>query len=173
MNRSVSHALRVARPVVTGLMVLNLLYALGIVALLVFSTTRPDWPEYLGFFGDNPHPDLPQGLRGIMVLGVMGAVLVHLVLQRLRAIVGTVRDGDPFNMENAKRLTFIAWCIVAGQGVQYAVAKISLSVSSPTMLLTFGDSFSIAPWLSVLLLYVLAGVFAEGARMRADLEGTV
>jgi len=33
--------------------------------------------------------------------------------------------------------------------------------------------FSFAPWLAVLLLFVLARVFAEGARMRADLEGTV
>jgi hypothetical protein len=34
-------------------------------------------------------------------------------------------------------------------------------------------AFSFTPWLSVLLLFVLAGVFAHGARMRADLEGTV
>jgi hypothetical protein len=37
-----------------------------------------------------------------------------------------------------------------------------------------GDSgFSVVPWLAILLLFVLAGVFARGARMRADLEGTV
>jgi hypothetical protein len=34
-------------------------------------------------------------------------------------------------------------------------------------------SFSFAPWLAVLLLFVLARVFAEGTRMRGDLEGTV
>ena len=33
--------------------------------------------------------------------------------------------------------------------------------------------FAFAPWLAVLLLFVLSGVFAQGARMRADLEGTV
>jgi len=36
-----------------------------------------------------------------------------------------------------------------------------------------GDGFSFTPWLAVLLLFVLAGVFAQGARMRTDLEGTV
>jgi hypothetical protein len=36
-----------------------------------------------------------------------------------------------------------------------------------------GSGFSFAPWLSVLLLFVLAGVFTQGARMRDDLEGTV
>jgi hypothetical protein len=35
------------------------------------------------------------------------------------------------------------------------------------------DGFSIASWFAVLLLFVLSGVFAQGARMRADLEGTV
>jgi hypothetical protein len=34
-------------------------------------------------------------------------------------------------------------------------------------------SFSFAPWLAVLLLFVLARVFEHGAWMRAELEGTV
>ena len=34
-------------------------------------------------------------------------------------------------------------------------------------------SFSFTPWVAVLLLFVLARVFEHGARMRADLEGTV
>jgi hypothetical protein len=33
--------------------------------------------------------------------------------------------------------------------------------------------FSITGWLAVLLTFVLARVFAEGARMRDELEGTV
>ena len=32
---------------------------------------------------------------------------------------------------------------------------------------------TLAPWFDVLMLFVLSGVFAPGARMRADLEGTV
>ena len=34
-------------------------------------------------------------------------------------------------------------------------------------------NFSFTRWLSVLLLFVLARVFAQGARMREDLAGTV
>ena len=33
--------------------------------------------------------------------------------------------------------------------------------------------FSVSAWLAILLTFVLARVFAEGARMREDLEGTV
>ena len=36
-----------------------------------------------------------------------------------------------------------------------------------------GSSFSIGGWLSVLVAFVLARVFAEGAALREDLEGTV
>ena len=37
----------------------------------------------------------------------------------------------------------------------------------------FDWSFSLTPWLAVVLLFVLARVFDEGTRMRDDLEGTV
>ena len=33
--------------------------------------------------------------------------------------------------------------------------------------------FSISGWLAVLLAFILARVFAEGALMREDLEGTI
>ena len=49
------------------------------------------------------------------------------------------------------------------------VGAIATAVWEPGRL----GGFSFAPWLAVLLLFVLSGVFAQGARMRADLEGTV
>ena len=36
-----------------------------------------------------------------------------------------------------------------------------------------GVDVSITGWIGVLLLFVLAQVFEQGARMRADLDGTV
>ncbi|MGT2513561.1 DUF2975 domain-containing protein [Sphingomonas panni] len=36
-----------------------------------------------------------------------------------------------------------------------------------------GSSISIGGWLSVLVAFILARVFAEGAALREDLEGTV
>jgi hypothetical protein len=39
--------------------------------------------------------------------------------------------------------------------------------------LHFKYDFSLTPWLAVLLLFVLARVFEQGAHMREDLEGTV
>ncbi|WP_454831309.1 DUF2975 domain-containing protein [Pseudoxanthomonas wuyuanensis] len=174
MNTTASRALTAARPVIAGLTVLNILYGLFIAALLVASVVRPGWPwAVLGFDMELAHPALAVALQWIAVLGLAGAALVHVVLRKLRAIVDTVRDGDPFIAGNARRLTAIAWCVLAGQLLRLAIMLIAAAVSTQAQPVDMGDGFSFTPWLAVLLLFVLAGVFGQGARMRADLEGTV
>ena len=169
MNSMSARALAVARPVIQGLTILNLLYAVGLVLLLVWSFFIEGWPQTpLGDFA-SLHPQLPNGLRAIVVLGVIGAAIVHTVLRRLLAIVDTVRGGDPFILENARRLDAIAWSVLALEAVRMIVIWIAAVVWEPGRL----GGFTFAPWLAVLLLFVLSGVFARGARMRADLEGTV
>ncbi len=170
MTRSSARALAAARPIIQGLIVLNALYALGIAALLGWSFFIEGWPQRpLGFDMVNAHPLVGHGLRAIVIIGVIGAAIVHTILRRLRAIVDTVRIGDPFILENARRLDAIAWSVLALEGLRLIVAAIAAVVWEPGRI----DAFSFAPWLAVLLLFVLAGVFAHGARMRADLEGTV
>lgn len=169
MNRTSARALSVARPVIQGLTVLNILYALSISTLLVASFFIEGWPERpLGPFA-SMHPQLPNGLRTIVVVGIAGAAIVHAILRRLLAIVDTVRDGDPFIVENARRLNVIAWSVLSLELLRLIVGAIAAAVWAPGRV----DSFSIASWFAVLLLFVLSGVFAQGARMRADLEGTV
>ncbi len=170
MTRTRTQALAVARPVIQILIVLNITYAVLIAGLLVSSFVMEGglW-RALGFDMVNAHPWLPLGLRAIIVLGVIGASIVHTILRRLLAIIDTVRVGDPFILENARRLEAIAWRVLALEGLRLIVAAIAAVVWEPGRI----DAFSFAPWLAVLLLFVLAGVFAHGARMRADLEGTV
>lgn len=170
MTRTSVQALAVARPVIRGLIVLNVVYALGLAALLVWSFFIDQWPHRpLGFDMVNAHPLLGTGLRAIVVVGLAGAAIVHTILRRLGAIVDTVRVGDPFIDENAQRLDAIAWRVAALEGLRLVVAAIAAVVWEPGKI----DAFSFAPWLAVLLLFVLAGVFARGAQMRDDLEGTV
>ena len=169
MNRTSARALAFARPVIQGLTILNLLYGLAIAALLIWSFFIQGWPQRpLGDFASH-HPLLPAGLRAIVLIGVIAAAIVHTVLRRLLAIVDTVRSGDPFNLDNARRLDAIAWSVVALEVLRLLVTWICAVVWEPGRL----GGFSFAPWLAVLLLFVLSGVFAQGARMRADLEGTV
>jgi hypothetical protein len=53
------------------------------------------------------------------------------------------------------------------------IGAIAKSVSTPAHPLNLDAGFSVTGWLSVLLTFLLARVFAEGATMREELEGTV
>lgn len=159
-----------ARPVIRFLTGLNVLYGLCLLGLFAFSFAIEGWPARpLGFDLSHAHPWIGSGLRLIVIVGIAGAVVVHTILRRLLAIVDTVRDGDPFVEENARRLEQIAWRVLALEGLRMVVAAIAAVVWEPGHI----EAFSFAPWLAVLLLFVLAGVFSQGARMHADLEGTV
>jgi hypothetical protein len=86
-----------------------------------------------------------------------------------------VHSGDPFVAVNARRLQAIAWWVLVGELLRLLVGAIGWAASKavPSFGIDLHISFSFTPWLAVLLLFVLARVFEEGTRMRADLEGTV
>ena len=124
----------------------------------------------------SPSPEaerLVMGLRAIAVLGLAAIPLNHVVLKRLLAIVETVRAGDPFVAANASRLQAIAWVLLALNLLSIVIGAIAKTVSTPAHPLHLDAGFSINGWLAVLLTFVLARVFAEGALMREDVEGTV
>jgi hypothetical protein len=130
--------------------------------------------EALGvLFPEQHRARIVLGLRAVMVVGIAGAFVVDRVLRQLQAIVATVRAGDPFIEGNAARLERIAWWVLAGEGLRLLVAAIAWAATTGVQELDVDFGFSFAPWLAVLLLFVLARVFAEGTRMRRDLEGTV
>jgi hypothetical protein len=53
------------------------------------------------------------------------------------------------------------------------VGVIANAASTSGLTLDIDWTFSFTPWVAVVLLFVLARVFEQGALMRADLEGTV
>ena len=65
----------------------------------------------------------------------------------------------------------IPWAL--GEVLRLAIGATAWAASSPAQGLDLDTGFSLAPWLAVLLLFVLARVFAEGTRLRDDLAGTV
>jgi hypothetical protein len=114
-----------------------------------------------------------MGLRAIAVLGLVTIPFNHAVLKRLLAIVETVRGGHPFVAANASRLHAIAWALLALQLLSLVIGAIAKAVSTPAHPVKLDAGFSITGWLAVLLTFLLARVFAEGTRMREDLDGTV
>ena len=170
MSPTATRALVFARPVILILTIVNIVYASLLTALLTLSFLLPGWPERaLGFDIVNKYPHMPGGLRAIVVLGVISAVIMNTILRRLLAIVDTVRDGDPFILDNAERLESIAWRVLVLELMRMVIAGVAALVWEPGRI----AAIELAPWLAILLLFVLAGVFSHGARLRADLEGTV
>ena len=172
------NSLAITRPVLVILQWLNGLYALAIAGLVAFCLVRPDFMYAAlkvepGTLGNK----LVACLFAVTIIGIAGAALVHFVLRHLRAMVETVRAGDPFVAGNARRLQAIAWLVVGGEVLRLLVGVV-VRVATPIAKAVGIDmdiviQFSLTPWLAVLLLFVLAGVFAHGTRMRDDLEGTV
>jgi hypothetical protein len=154
------------------LIVVNWLGGAAILALLVIPNEQ--WIMAAFKLSASPEAErLIMGLRAIAVLGLVGIPLHYAVLKRLLAIVKTVRVGDPFVAANARRLQVIAWVLLALQLFSIVIGAIAKTVSTPAHPLNLDAGFSISGWLAVLLTFLLARVFAEGARMREDLEGTV
>ena len=113
------------------------------------------------------------GMRMIMVIGICTVPVVHFVSQWLLMIVATVSTGNPFIVVNAARLRAIAWALLALDLMHFAVGAVGSRVSSAAGPLHLSWGFSLTRCIAVLLLFVLARVFEEGARMREELEGTV
>ena len=173
MSRSYSAALPIAHVVLRILIVLTWLLGVAILALLV-ATSNERW--IMSAFKLAPSPEAERvimGLRAIAVLGLATFPLNYVVLKRLLAIIETVRTGAPFVAANASRLQSIAWVLLALQLFSIVIGAIAKAVSSPAHPVNVDAGFSVNGWLAVLLTFVLARVFAEGARMREDLEGTV
>jgi len=170
---SSSAALPIAHAVLRILIVANWLMGAAILALLVALPNR-QW--IMSAFDLSPSADtdrLVMALRVVAVLGVAVVPLNYAVLKRLLAMVDTVRAGDPFVPANARRLQAIAWSLLALQLLSIVIGAIARSVSTPAHPLDVDAGFSINAWVAVLLTFLLARVFAEGTRMREDLEGTV
>lgn len=173
MARILSTSLPIARFVLRFLIVLNILAGVAILALLFIFPNR-EWIISALDLQNYPNPDrVIWGLRAVAALGVVSVGFNHLILKRMSAIVDTVSKGDPFVAENAYRLQAMAWFLLVLQLLSLVIAAIGRTISSPGHEVELNAGFSAAGWLAVLLTFVLARVFAEGADMREDLERTV
>lgn len=173
MPRSYSAALPTAYVVLRILIVLNWLVGAAFLALLVLA---PNERWIMTAYELSPSPEAERvifGLRVILVLVLATIPLNYVVLQRLLAIVETVRAGAPFVAANAYRLRAIAWALLAAQLLSLVSGAIAEGLSTPARAIDVDAGLSVSGWLAVLLTFVLARVFAEGALMRQDLEGTI
>jgi hypothetical protein len=170
---SSSAALPIAYVVLRTLIVVNWLSGVAILALLIATPTRQWIMSSLDLSPSAEADRVVAGLRAIAMIGLVGVVLHYVILKRLLAIVETVRAGDPFVAANASRLQAIAWVLLTLQCLSLIIGAIVKVISTRAHPIDIDAGFSISGWLAVLLTFLLARVFAEGALMRDDLEGTV
>ena len=172
MPRSHSSMLRLSRAVIRALILANLLLGAAILALLIASLLAET--AVMTALGASPaNAPLVGGMRLIMMEGICSAPLTHVVLTRLLAVLDTVGLGNPFQSANVGRLQTIAWALLGLESLHLAAGAVAALSSTRAAPLDIDWSFSVTGWLAVLLLFVLARVFDEGARMNRDLQGTV
>ena len=132
-------------------------------------------------FVSPPGPEVVGLLAGIILLGIVMMLLTLFALNRLRKIVDSVSEGNPFTRINGTRLRGMGIAVLAIQIVTFVGSLLATGLL--TMLgevkpdrdfhLTIDGSISLSGILLFLLLIVLARVFDRGAEMREELEGTV
>ena len=112
----------------------------------------------------------PVMIGGLTAAGLYTAgVLV--IVARLRQIFLTLTAGDPFHPDNVARLRVIGLVLAGLEMGRYAVwAAGAWLIPGQNRV---EPSLSLTAWFSVLVVFVLAEVFREGARLRREAELTI
>ncbi len=98
-----------------------------------------------------------------------GGVLV--IVDRLRRIFSTLTAGDPFHPDNVRRLRVVGLILATLELGSYPVAALKVWLSPVHAAPDKG--VSLTAWFAVLVVFVLAEVFREGARLRREAELTI
>ena len=119
-----------------------------------------------------------QSFAAITVILLGCLVMVGMAIYFLRtliAVIDSVGQGRAFTDENAVRLRSMGWTILASEALALMAVPIGpwLQAALPDGEVDIDFSVSLDAIITALLLFILARIFREGARMRDDLEGTV
>jgi hypothetical protein len=163
-----------AGAVVRAGMIVNRAFLAAVSSGLVATWLVPGFFERMLAQADHA-VDLPAalvGIRVLMLVGIVMAVATDRLLVSLDRLVASTRVGDPFVPANAQRLLTIGWALLALQLLDLACAGLSKFWTSVGTAAPDGH-ISLGGWFATLMVFVLAKVFAAGAAMREDLEGTI
>lgn len=110
-----------------------------------------------------------------MVALIVSLGLMYDFVRLLARMIDTVADGDPFVMANAARLTRMAWLSLGAWLAGWIATGLGKwgETHRPPSDFQLDVDVSLTGIGIALLLFILARVFREGARMREELEGTV
>ncbi|MDR3508946.1 MAG: DUF2975 domain-containing protein [Caulobacteraceae bacterium] len=99
------------------------------------------------------------------------AIGVLIIVDRLRRIFSTLTAGDPFHPDNVRRLRVVGVMLAALELGRYPVVAVTLWLAPKADVSQSG--VNLTAWFAVLVVFVLAEVFREGARLRREAELTI
>ncbi len=109
------------------------------------------------------------GLGSIVALLVLCLVFLRHLSRLLRSAAG----ARPFTHANAQRLQRMAWLMLAMEVLSIIIGVYASWMGPDFAWMEVGGGMSITGLIAVLMLFVLARVFAAGAAMRDDLDGVI
>ncbi|HYD45997.1 MAG TPA: DUF2975 domain-containing protein [Phenylobacterium sp.] len=147
--------------------------ALGLIALLAILLSFN--PDLMGNVTITSDEDLMQ--RGpYLAAGLLAAALyvggVLVIVGELRRIFSTLTAGDPFHPDNVTRLRIIGGMLAALEIGRHIVAELSRMLIDAEIR-SVDSGLNLTAWFAVLVVFVLAEVFREGARLRTEAELTI
>lgn len=169
--RSISSALKIVLDIAYVILVLAVL-VLGLRAMLsVAAISNP--AKFEGWVYPRTHiPILATNARAAaaLVTAALNVLFSIVVVGRLRKIFVTLVAGAPFQSENARRLRVIGLALLAAEICRLAVRALIWGVPDGPRL-WFQMNFS--GWFAIAVIFVLAEVFDEGAKLRKEADLTI
>jgi len=153
----------------------NVFVTIGLIVVALFAIATLVSPDYWAGFRDgfNQGTDTVKvdiGRRWDTYLALPALGFVWLIINRLRAILAAVNLGDAFEYPNVQRLRMVGWGLIGLQITSYVetLGRPFFEGGTRAALSFDGDM-----WIAILVVFILAEVFRQGAQMRDDAQMTV
>lgn len=172
-SRSVSTLLRIALDVAY---VLLALITGALLILFLVGAFIPIENMNVTVADDSGGKELP--LTRTLIVFALGSITAYfgsflLILGHLRKIFRTLTIGDPFQPANVTRLRQIGLILAVVTGGVWLAQGMVAARLAPGIMDPQGIGELLTPIFSVLVVFVLAEVFREGARLRRESELTI
>lgn len=154
----------------------NVFVVIGIIGLGIVVLTSWAQPEFASGFTDGlaaapaAGPDASTVKRFYYLGGLISLGFLWLILNRLRRIFLSVNRGDAFEGANVRRLQAVGLGLAGME-----LASLFTNLFAPLLDGGHANDFDVdlKMWVAILVVFILAEVFRQGAQMRDDAAMTV
>ena len=164
--------------VLFGLLVVGLVAASLLILFVLTVAGAPMAPEFFSglYDGITDGRAGPYGLLGLAALtGVMCSGLAYLValliiLTALRQLFASLSRGEVFDRSNGKRLRSVGFGLIAVELITWFASALDPIIGEEER---WSAPLNPTGWFAIAVVFVLAEVFREGARLRRQSELTI